>query len=132
LRCLIVDDNKYFLDSASRMLERGGVAIVGVASTSAEALKRADELRPDVTLVDVHLGEESGFDLAIKLHRDSAPTNPAVVLTSAYPEQEFAERIAASPALGFVRKSALSAGVIRDLIATRGGDGSAITDPLGT
>ena len=132
MRCLIVDDNKHFLKSASRMLERGGVAIVGVASTSAEALKRAAELRPDVTLVDVHLGEESGFDLAKKLRRETAQRNPAVVLISAYPEQELAERIAASPALGFVRKSALSAGVIRDLIATRGDDGSSVTDPRGT
>lgn len=120
MRCLIVDDNRYFRDTASRMLERGGVAIIGLASTSAEALRCAEELRPDVTLVDVHLGEESGFDLANQLHRDSAPANPAVILTSAYPEQEFADRIAASPALGFVRKSALSAGVIRDLVAGQG------------
>ena len=102
------------------MLERGGFAIIGVASTTAEALTRAEELRPDVTLVDIHLGAESGFELAKQLHRKSAPANPAVILTSAYPAQEFAECIAASPALGFVRKSALSAGVIRDLVATQG------------
>jgi DNA-binding NarL/FixJ family response regulator len=40
------------------------VAVVGVAATSAEALRLEQELRPDVALVDIRLGGESGFDLA--------------------------------------------------------------------
>jgi two-component system, NarL family, nitrate/nitrite response regulator NarL len=125
LRCVIVDDNADFLDVASRLLERGGVAIVGVASTTAEALSRTEELRPDVTLVDVHLGAESGFELARQLHSDHGRANPAVILTSASPEQEFSAMLAASPALGFVRKGALSAGEIRRLVDTRVDGGSA-------
>ena len=116
LRCLIVDDSKYFRDAAARLLEHQGVAIVGVASTAAEALRCAGELRPDVTLVDVHLGRESGFELAEQLHRDGADANSAVILISSRPEEEFSYSIAASPALGFVPKSALSAEVIRHLV----------------
>ena len=37
-------------------------------ATTAEALRCTEELRPDVTLVDVHLGAESGFELARQLH----------------------------------------------------------------
>jgi DNA-binding NarL/FixJ family response regulator len=117
LRCLIVDDSKYFRDAAARLLEHEGVAIVGVASTAAEALRRADELRPDVTLVDVHLGRESGFELAEQLHRDGADANSAVILISARREEELPYSVAASPALGFVPKSALSAEAIRHLIS---------------
>ena len=64
LRCLLVDDNEAFLEAASLLLEREGVIVVGVASTIAEALRQARALRPDVILVDIGLGTESGFDLA--------------------------------------------------------------------
>jgi two-component system, NarL family, nitrate/nitrite response regulator NarL len=116
LRCLIVDDSTHFLDAATRLLEFEGLAIVGVASTTAEALIRTEELRPDVTLVDVHLGAESGFDLVWRLFQDGGEVNPAVILTSATPEHEFSALLAHSPALGFVRKGALSAHEIRRLV----------------
>ena len=61
LRCLLVDDNEAFLEAASLLLEREGVTVVGVASTIAEALRQARVLRPDVILVDIGLGNESGL-----------------------------------------------------------------------
>ena len=75
LRCLIVDDSAPFLEAASKFLEREGITMVGAASTSADALERAQELRPDVALVDIDLGQESGFDLA----RDRSPRGPSPV-----------------------------------------------------
>jgi two-component system nitrate/nitrite response regulator NarL len=114
LRLLIVDDNAHFLNVARDLLEREGAIVVGLASTSADALQRARELQPDVILVDVDLGEESGFDLAQQL----APgDNGRVVLISAYPEAEFADLITASPAVGFVSKSDLSARAVSDVLA---------------
>src|SRR5258706_10511389 len=44
IRCLIVDDNQPFLDAARMLLEREGVAVVGIATTSAEALRLEQEL----------------------------------------------------------------------------------------
>ena len=67
LGVLIVDDNRLFLEAARDRLERGGLRVVGVAATSAEALQRAAELQPEVVLVDVVLGAESGFELARRL-----------------------------------------------------------------
>jgi CheY-like chemotaxis protein len=60
---LIVDDNWLFVEAARDRLEREGLRVVGVAATSAEALRRAEELRPEVVLVDIMLGGESGFEL---------------------------------------------------------------------
>jgi DNA-binding NarL/FixJ family response regulator len=89
---------------------------VGVASTSAEALQLARDLHPDGILVDVDLGDESGLDLALELASvEYAP----VVLISAYPESELADLIAASPAVGFVSKSDLSASAVSSLIAAK-------------
>jgi DNA-binding NarL/FixJ family response regulator len=122
LRCLIVDDSARFLDAARALLERQGITVVGVASSSAEALQRAEELRPDVTLLDIDLGGESGLELARRLHGQAGPT--PVILISTHAEQDYAELIAASPAIGFLPKTALSAAAIRDLLAARGdGDG---------
>jgi CheY-like chemotaxis protein len=117
LRCFIVDDSAPFRDAARDLLEREGITVVGVASTSAEALQGVEELRPDVTLVDVDLGEEDGFELAELLHRNGWPAPSPVIMTSAHAEQDFADMIAVSPAVGFVSKFALSSGAIRDLLA---------------
>ncbi len=61
LRCLIADDNASFLEAATDLLRRQGVAVVGVASSGAEAVERVRELQPDVALVDIKLGAESGL-----------------------------------------------------------------------
>src|SRR6266550_719450 len=58
------------LEAASVLLAREGVTVVGVASNTAEALRQARALRLDVILVDIGLGDESGFDLAWLLARD--------------------------------------------------------------
>jgi DNA-binding NarL/FixJ family response regulator len=124
LRCLIVADSPRFLDAACGLLEREGVAVVGVASTSAEALQGVEELRPDVTLVDIDLGGESGFELARQIHGKASRVPSRVVLISTHAEVDYADLIAASPAVGFVSKAALSASAIRDLLGRRG-DGQA-------
>jgi CheY-like chemotaxis protein len=69
IRALIVDDNEHFLDAARVLLEREGMAIVGVATTSAEALR----------------------------------------LDSTQAQAEYADKIGASTAAGFIPKQRLSA-----------------------
>ena len=123
LRCLIVDDSPWFLDAARGLLERQGVTVVGVASNSAEALQRAQELRPDVTLLDIDLGGESGLELARRLHRQPGLVPAPVILVSTHAEQDYAELIAASPVVGFLPKTALSAAAIGDLLASQGDGG---------
>src|SRR4029453_9405378 len=80
LRVLIVDDSTHFLRAARTLLEREGVHVVAEASTSAEAIEHARSLRPDVTLIDIDLGDENGFDLASRPARATeaiaAPLGP--------------------------------------------------------
>jgi DNA-binding NarL/FixJ family response regulator len=109
IRSLIVDDYQPFLAAARLLLEREGVAVVGVAATSAEALRLEEELRPDVVLVDIRLGDESGFNLARRLRSP-------VILISTYAQGEYAEELAASPAAGFISKTALSAAAVLRLV----------------
>ena len=121
LRCLIVDDNPGFLHAARGLLQREGVAVV-TASSSAEAAQRVKQLRPDVALIDIDLGGESGFDLARQLHGQTGATPPKIILISTYAEQDYTDLIAASPAVGFLAKTALSARAIADLLDGHGKD----------
>jgi len=116
MRCLIVDDSADFVYAARGLLECQGVSVVGVASTSAEALQCFEELRPDVTLVDINLGGESGFELAEQLHRVGGPTPSPVILTSTHAAEDFADMIDTSPAVGFLSKTALTCAAIGDLV----------------
>jgi len=117
LRCLIVDDKPAFLEAAAALLRREGLTVVGVASTSDDAVRKARELLPDVVLVDIFLDGESGFDLARRLTENS--TGLAIVLISTHEEADFADLIAETPAAGFVPKSELSAQAIRKLVDGR-------------
>jgi DNA-binding NarL/FixJ family response regulator len=116
LRCLIVDDNQAFLEAARVLLEREGLTIAGTASNSAEALQKADALKPDVVLVDLMLGKESGFDLARLLVEDGHAGGSTVILISTRSEDDVGELIARSPAAGFVPKAELSASAIRRIV----------------
>lgn len=118
MRCVIVDDSADFVDAARRLLQRQGITVIGSATNSADAIRCVEALRPDVALVDINLGTESGFALAERLHQRAE--SPPVILISTHAAQDFVDLIAASPALGFLSKSTLTADAIRQLV-----DGSA-------
>jgi DNA-binding NarL/FixJ family response regulator len=118
-RLLIVDDNTRFLSAARSTLERQGLEVVGTATTTAEALQRAETLRPDVVLVDISLGDESGFELTRRLVGE---LRTPVVLISTRAEDDYADLVATSPAVGFLSKSQLSAGALRSLLSGDGPD----------
>jgi CheY-like chemotaxis protein len=120
VRCLVVDDSQAFLQAARRILERGGMTVVGATTSSAEALVRVNETNPDVVLVDIMLGSESGFDLALKLTTAPQTRQAAVILISTHGEDDFRDLIAASPAIGFLPKWRLSARAIEDLLGQPG------------
>jgi CheY-like chemotaxis protein len=116
VRALIVDDNAQFLEAARALLERQGMTIVAVASTGEEARRRLDDTRPDLVLVDIDLGEESGLDLARLIVQDGGADPPHVILISAYPEDDIVDLLDASPAAGFVSKSSLSAAALEAIL----------------
>jgi DNA-binding NarL/FixJ family response regulator len=103
-----------FLHAARSVLEAGGLEVVGSAATAADALKLAAELAPDVALVDIDLAEESGLDLAAELA--ARAQGLSIVLISIHGEDDFAELIDASPAIGFIPKTQLSASALRTVM----------------
>jgi DNA-binding NarL/FixJ family response regulator len=116
LRCLIVDDNDHFLEVACDVLGREGIEIVGVASTRADAIRQAATLRPDVLLVDISLGDESGLDLARDLASGESAESSRVILISTYAEGDLVDIITASPAIAFLPKARLSGRAINEIV----------------
>ena len=120
LRCLIVDDNLRFLEVAGSSLGRDGIDVVGTATTSSKALQQTEKLRPEVVLVDISLGDESGFELTRQLVDAFPYLLSRIVLISTRVEDDFADLIAASPAAGFIAKSRLSAKAVHELVSRTG------------
>jgi DNA-binding NarL/FixJ family response regulator len=116
-RCLIVDDNPVYLSEARALLQRQGMSVVGIASNGGDALALAASDRPDVALVDVDLGVESGLDVARALA--ASDEQVPVILISAYAEKDLRELLDDSPAVGFLAKSVLSRAAIDDLLGGR-------------
>ncbi len=119
VRVLIVDDNRAFLEAARVLLERECLSVVGVASSAEEAIRQDQKLRPEVALVDITLGAESGFELARRLRENDRDGRLTVILVSTHAEADFAELIAGSPAKGFLPKSELSAEAVRRILDRR-------------
>jgi DNA-binding NarL/FixJ family response regulator len=119
LRCLIVDDSQEFLASATRLLSVQGFTVVGGASSGGQALNLVRALRPDVVLVDVELGDEDGIEFARRLTATGSSTK--VILISGRDRDGLSELIAGSGALGFLRKDALDARAVVDLVAQQRG-----------
>jgi DNA-binding NarL/FixJ family response regulator len=118
LRCLIVDDNASFREEMCALLTEQGLEVVGGAGSASEGLRLIAELRPEVALIDIDLGGESGLELARRLSEwpDQAVL-PHLIVISTHDEAEYADLIAATPAVGFLAKTDLSAARIRRMLA---------------
>jgi len=112
LRCLIVDDNAAFREEMRALLEEQGMSVVGTAASGTEALEKIAESQPNVVLVDIDLGGESGLAFTRSLG-----AGPDVILISTHDESEYADLIDASPAIGFIAKTDLSAASIHRVLA---------------
>jgi DNA-binding NarL/FixJ family response regulator len=116
LRCVLVDDNSTFLEETRLLLEREGVTVVGTASSTDEALGQARALCPDLVLVDIALGADSGFDLVRRLAEDGGCGPMTAIMISTHSAVDYADLIFESPAAGFLPKEELSATAIRRIL----------------
>ena len=112
---LIVDDHPSFRSTARMLLEDAGYVVVGEAADGTGGLRAAQELKPDVVLLDVNLPDLDGFDVAARLTGDAGA--PAVVLVSSRDAGDFGPLVGRSGARGFVSKADLSGAAIEGLVA---------------
>jgi DNA-binding NarL/FixJ family response regulator len=111
---LIVDDHPSFRTSARAVLEAEGFAVVGEAADGASALDAAARLAPELVLLDVHLPDIDGFEVAARLTNGGG--GPAVVLVSSRDGSDFGPLVSRSGAKGFIPKAELSGAALRALL----------------
>jgi DNA-binding NarL/FixJ family response regulator len=111
---LIVDDHPSFRASAAALLEAEGYEVVGEAADGESALELAEQLRPDVVLLDVQLPGIDGFEVVRRLCANRCPAR--VVLVSSRDGSDFGPLVGQCGAVGFVPKSELSGEALARLI----------------
>jgi DNA-binding NarL/FixJ family response regulator len=81
MRILIADDSAVVRDSIKMVIERhSGWFVCGTASNGAEAIRMADELRPDFVVLDLAMPIMDGFHAAARIHAHH-PEMPIVMVT---------------------------------------------------
>jgi DNA-binding NarL/FixJ family response regulator len=114
-RVLLVDDDPFFAEALSTLLGRDDrIKVVGSAGNGAEALALAEELRPNVVLMDVHMPVMDGFEATRRI-RASFPGTRVVFLTSTS-SPEIAEQAFLSGGDGFLTKDSLGGGLIEVML----------------
>ena len=111
---LIVDDHTPFRTFARSLLEAEGLDVAGEAADGDAALVAAEELHPDVVLLDINLPTIDGFEVARRL---AVASGPKVVLTSSRPASDYGAKISDAPVAGFLPKQELSGEAILRLVS---------------
>jgi len=101
LRILIADDESLRVMSLKGQLEALGHKVVAEASNGKEAVRLADELRPDLAILDIKMPEMDGIEAAQRI--TTARAIPIILLT-AYSERELAERAASANVASYLMK----------------------------
>jgi two-component system, NarL family, invasion response regulator UvrY len=116
---MVVDDQASFRRAARSLIDATpGFESVGDADCGAEALRRADRLRPDLVLVDVYMPGMDGFEAARRL--TEGHPGCVVVLVSLEDTEDLPALAASSGAAALVRKQDLKPSLLRHLWATHG------------
>jgi DNA-binding NarL/FixJ family response regulator len=111
LRILIVDDHQVFRQQVCTLLgSHLGFEVIGEAADGQEAVSRAEELQPDVVVLDISMPIRGGIEAAGRIRR-VAPKSQIVFL-SQHDSDQIAQTALATGALAYVTKSSVS----KDLI----------------
>lgn len=103
LRVLIADDHTLVRESIVSVLESAGVCqVVGQAANGLEALSLAEELRPDVAIIDLSMPHLGGLEVVRRL-RGQCPDTRVMVLTM-HDDQEYLLHAVRAGATGFLLK----------------------------
>lgn len=112
VRVLVLDDHEVVRRGICDILDRAdGIEVVAEAASVAQAIRRADAVRPDVILSDLRLPDGTGLDVIAHV-RSTLPDTHIVVLTS-YDDDEARAAASKAGADAFVAKTAGSAEVVK-------------------
>ena len=126
LRVLLVDDHEVVRVGVAALIERQpDMEVVGEAASVREAVSQAENLQPDVVLLDIRLPGGSGLDACREI-KSRWPDIRIIILTS-FPDDEMIFDAIGCGADGYVLKQIGSADLIQAL--EKVGRGQSLLDP---
>lgn len=121
IRVLLVDDHVLLRQGTRTLLEQSAeIAVVGETGRGEEALTLAEQVRPDVVLLDIRLIGLNGVEVARALRRD-LPAIKILILT-AYPYEQYVRALFAIGVHGYLLKNATGAELIAGVRAVQRGE----------
>jgi two-component system nitrate/nitrite response regulator NarL len=102
MRVLIIDDHALFRVGLQGLLEQRGIEVADAVASGIEGLQRAEELRPDIVLLDLRMPDMGGLEVLKKL-RENEPGIPVVMLTTSNEETDLIKSLR-SGAQGYLLK----------------------------
>jgi len=101
---LLVDDHSIVRRGLRGLLEESGYTVVGEASDGLEALKLAEEVHPDLAILDVGMPKLNGIEVAARLQKLDRP--PGVIMLSMHADESYIIRALEAGARGYLLKTA--------------------------
>jgi DNA-binding NarL/FixJ family response regulator len=130
VRVLVVDDYLPWRQFVCRaLLARRTWQVIGQASDGLEAVQKAQDLQPDLIVLDIGLPTINGIEAARRMH--TAAPDSKILFLSENRSVEIAEEAFRTGAVGFVVKSTAAQGLLPALDAVLQGDrfvGSGLAD----
>lgn len=128
LRVVIADDHQLYRQAIARAIERHpDLVLVGEAADGDEALGLIATLQPDVAVLDHRMPGLTGTEVSELLHDEDDPLPTAVLILSAFEDDDLVWNAVGAGASGYIGKTA-SHGAVCDAILAVGGGGVAYTE----
>src|SRR5215213_10822010 len=118
-RVLVVDDHRTFADLLAGALQAAGMDVLGTANTAGQAVAMAQDLQPDIVVMDIQMPREDGLSATRRL-REVAP-HAVVAVVSAHRDPEWVVRASQAGASAFIPKDGSLAEMIDVLTRVRAG-----------
>jgi DNA-binding NarL/FixJ family response regulator len=103
MKLLLADDNRLLLEGLTNLLSAHNIEVTGLAYDGEQAITRAQELRPDVILMDIRMPVCNGL-CATRQIMAEMPEVKIVILTTSTDDQDLFEAVK-SGAYGYLLKS---------------------------
>ena len=126
IRLLLADDHTMLRESLRRSMEAEGLTVVGEAQDGDEAVQLAEQLQPDVVLMDVSMPVLDGVE-ATRLVRERAPAVQVVMLTM-HADQDVVARAIRAGAVGYLVKDCTTEEVVRAVRLAASGESALSTE----
>jgi DNA-binding NarL/FixJ family response regulator len=119
LRVLLADDHSIVRRGLRGLIEAAGLTVVGEAADGLEAARLAEELRPDVVILDIAMPKLSGIEVAARARKLDPP--PGIIILSVHGDESYIMRALAAGANAYLLKSATDEDLIPAVRAVMAG-----------